>query len=142
SKVDDGRLPSGCLLRSVGESLGTPGLWDGSATFLVASVEANGAPAVHRFLDACLSVTSRRPRTLVALRDVAQLVLGDQLPSRDVLNGHLASHLHDVVVRAVANAWRTFNLGDAVALSVWARRHEATLQQHELPGADHNAALV
>jgi hypothetical protein len=93
--------------------------------FPLAGYELQTLPMPQRLLSACYhAALGDWPPRLVALRDVAQLVLREQPNLLDVLMMARAWRCEIVVARAVTNAWDTLELTDTPPIVTWARQFE------------------
>lgn len=71
---------------------------------------------------------------LLALRDVAQLALTDDVDPVSVARFVGPGRVTAVVARAVRLAWQRFDLADKTRLSVWASRYDAQVVAGRIPG--------
>jgi hypothetical protein len=73
---------------------------------------------------ACLEVAGASVPDLMVLRDVAELALFPAIDPERVRSTADAWGVASVVTHALVETWRTFELADRTALSVWAARDE------------------
>ena len=120
------------VMGSFGLTIKLDDLWARSSSYLLGDVVLHGLAREERFLNACFHATlGDHPPRLVAMRDVAQLVLGGHLDLH-LVRALAASWRSDVVVaRALQLAWQAFDLNAAASpLAAWALDYEANA--HEL----------
>jgi hypothetical protein len=111
-------------------------LWARSAPYRLGNVSVHGLAREERLLNACFhAALGDHPPRLVALRDVAQLLIGDQLDLH-LVRALAASWRSEVVLaRAVQLTWSSFALDRAASpLAAWALDY--------VPGARDQRALV
>jgi hypothetical protein len=108
-------------------------VFERTTTFDLGGRLLKALPAEERFVHICVhaALGSRKPR-LVPVRDVAQLVLNDELDLPLVHRLALGLGLEAVVARAVRLAWTTFALADITALSRWASTFVPTPEEQRL----------
>ncbi|MGH9268754.1 MAG: nucleotidyltransferase family protein [Acidimicrobiales bacterium] len=108
-----------------GAAIASDDLFATSAPFRAGGRELVALGPEERFLHACFhaALGAGTPR-LLAQRDVVQILLGSGVDATRAR--HLAQRwgASAVVARAVARAWATFDLADAVPLSVWAAGYD------------------
>jgi hypothetical protein len=93
--------------------------------FPLAGYELSPLPMPQRLLSSCYhAVLGDWPPRLIALRDVAQLVLREEPNLLDVLMMARAWRCEVVVARAVTTAWDTLGLTDTPAIVTWAGGYE------------------
>lgn len=99
-------------------------VWSGQQCFYLGDRELPALTAEMRFLHACFHATlgNLRPR-LVPLRDIAQLSLGGQLDTTEVVATATRWGAGVIVSQAVSHAWDVLGLADVTALSAWAQRY-------------------
>lgn len=73
---------------------------------------------------ACIELATAPQPDLVVARDVAELALFPAIDANRVRQASDLWGVSDVVTHALAETWRTFELADRTALSVWAARDE------------------
>lgn len=73
---------------------------------------------------ACIEAETAPHPDLVVIRDVAELALFPAIDANRVRQVSEHWGVTDVVTHALAETWRTFELADRTALSVWAARDE------------------
>jgi hypothetical protein len=107
-----------------------PDLFATATPFTLAGATLLALGAEERFLHACFhAALGDRPPRLVAVRDVAQILLHTPLTEARVLELAERWRAEPVLSQAVSFAWDTFELPDAVPLSVWARRYRPNRSQ-------------
>lgn len=108
-----------------GLAVQTADLFATATPFTVAGHTVRALGPELRFLQACYNAAlgDVSPR-LVALRDVAQLLLDHQLDRDRVLELAMAWEGQAVVARAVQLTWERFGIADRVPLSEWAHRYQ------------------
>ncbi|MGH8824596.1 MAG: nucleotidyltransferase family protein [Jiangellaceae bacterium] len=91
-------------------------------------------PAEAQLVYACAQATpAPGAERLLALRDVAQLALSDDLDPASVARFVGPGRAMAVVAGAVRLAWQRFDLADKTRLSVWAARYDAVPVSGRLP---------
>jgi hypothetical protein len=105
-------------------------LFEGASPFMLADRKLEGLGTEERFVQSCFDVGLRRPAGLAEMRDLAQVVLRDEVDVERALQLARLWQAPAVVARAVNLTWSTLDLADAVPLSAWAShyrpdRHEA-----------------
>jgi Uncharacterised nucleotidyltransferase len=111
-----------------GLAVETDSLFESSTQFFLGGQELEGLDPEARFLDACFhAALGRRAPRLVALRDVAQMILCSPLDVAQVRERCRAWRCGIVVQRAVGLAWDAFELDDTPEVVQWARGHECSL---------------
>ena len=105
-------------------------LFSGAETFEVGSRRLPALAPEERFVHACFHAVlgSSTPR-LLALRDVAQLIVHRVLDTQRVATIAGAWQCEIVVASAVNSAWRTFQLTDDGRLPQWAARFQPRRDQ-------------
>jgi hypothetical protein len=98
-------------------------LFEGAAPFMLADRKLEGLAAEERFVHSCFDVGLGRPAKLAEMRDLAQLVLSDELDVEHALALARRWQAPAVVARAVNLTWSTLDLADAVPLSAWANHY-------------------
>jgi hypothetical protein len=85
-----------------------------------------------------------RPARLDSLRDVAQLLLQspDVIETERILDMARRCRATVLVARAVTTTWRRLQLADAVPLSAWASRHEASQEDLRWLAAYHRSSAT
>lgn len=101
-------------------------LFDTPTPFLLGGRRLLGLGADARFVHACIHVALTPRQRLSAVRDVAQLVLGDGFRLDDALALAEAWQARIVVARAIGHAVATFALDNASPAATWAARYEPT----------------
>ena len=110
-----------------GLAVDTNTLFEASAEFLLGGQKQHGLDPEARFLDSCFhAALGREQPRLVALRDVAQMILCSQLAADRVRERCRAWRCGIVVQRAVALAWDAFALDSTPEVVRWARRQECS----------------
>jgi dTDP-4-amino-4,6-dideoxygalactose transaminase len=110
-------------------------LWRDLSVFELAGVPVRALSPEARLISACLRAPTGSTHRLIGLRDVVQLVLGDQVDAEHVHRRARRWGVRGIVASAVAGAWRTFSLADAVTLSTWARRYRSSAAEASLVDA-------
>lgn len=101
-----------------------PDLFETASPFVVGGETLLALGPEERFLHACFhAALGDIPPRLVAVRDVAQILLHTPLSQERVLEQCRRWRAEPVVARAVLLAWETLRIADVVALSVWAARY-------------------
>lgn len=101
-----------------------PDLFGTASPFSVGGRTVLALGPEERFLHACFhAALGDIPPRLVALRDVAQILLHTPLSEERVREQCRRWRAEPVVARAVSLAWETLRIADVVALSVWAGRY-------------------
>ena len=124
-----------------GLSVDTDALFENSTRFVLGGQELYALDPEARFLDSCFhAALGREQPRLVALRDVAQMVLCSSLDADRVRERCRAWRCGIVVQRAVGLAWDAFALVDTPEVVRWARSHECSLFErralHAYVGSD------
>ncbi len=107
----------------LGSTVDLDGLFESSSPFMLADRKLEGLATEERFVHSCFDVGLGRPAGLVEMRDLAQLVLGDELDVDRALELARRWQAPAVVARAVNLTWSTLDLADAVPLSAWASHY-------------------
>lgn len=101
-----------------------PDLFASASPFSLGGESVLALGPEERFLHACFhAALGDIPPRLVALRDVAQILLHTPLSVPDVQERCRRWRAEPVVARAVSLAWQSLRIADVVALSVWASRY-------------------
>lgn len=101
-----------------------PDLFETASPFTVGGETVFALGPEERFLHACFhAALGDIPPRLVALRDVAEILLHTSLSEERVRERCRKWRAEPVVARAVSLAWKTLRIADVVALSVWAGRY-------------------
>jgi hypothetical protein len=105
-------------------------LWARASTFRVGGVDLCALGREERFLHTCFHASlGDNPPRLLALRDVAQLLLGGRLDLHLVRALAASWQADAVLARAVQLTWQTFGLDVAVsALATWAAAYRVDNQ--------------
>jgi Uncharacterised nucleotidyltransferase len=112
----------------------------GDAKRQATRVEVDGHPVPALPAEAQLVYTCAQAASasvtggLLALRDVAQLALTDDVDPVGVARFVGPGRATAVVARAVRLAWQGFDLADKTRLSVWASRYDAEVVAGRIPG--------
>lgn len=107
-----------------GLTVDLPDLFSTCSPFSVGGETVLALGPEERFLHACFhAALGDIPPRLVALRDVAQILLHTPLSVEKVHEHARRWRAEPVVARAVTLAWQTLGIADMVALSVWAARY-------------------
>ncbi len=110
-----------------GLAVDTDALFESSTEFLLGGQEQHGLDPEARFLDSCFhAALGRKQPRLVALRDVAQMILCSPLDADRVRERCRAWRCGVVVQRAVGLAWDAFALDSTPEVVRWARRQECS----------------
>jgi hypothetical protein len=116
-------------------------LWSSSSTFEVGGRPLQALSPPHRFLHACYhAALGDWPLRLGSLRDVAQLLPGDEHAEHDVIDRSSSWGIQAVVAAAVDDTTRLLGLPVTGPLRTWAReyvpsrREEAWLALHTHEG--------
>ena len=117
-RVRDEALPSG-----VGGRVRLADVEGAPVPVTVDGTDLPGLPLDATFVAACARAAGGAPG-LLALRDVAQCALDEQLDPALVWDRAAAWRCTAVVAWAVGQAWETFDLADKTELSVWAARYD------------------
>jgi hypothetical protein len=111
-----------------GLAVDTDALFENSTRFVLGGQELYGLDPEARFLDSCFhAALGRKEPRLVALRDVAQMILCSSLDADRVRERCRAWRCGIVVQRAVGLAWGAFALLDTPEVVRWAHSHECSL---------------
>lgn len=107
-----------------GLSIRTDDLFTDATPFTVAGHTVQGLGRDLRFLHACYNAAlgDTHPR-LLALRDIAEMVLHDAVDTEAALSLAAAWEGRVVVARAVQLTWERLRIADRVPLSEWAGRY-------------------
>lgn len=96
-------------------------LFASSAPFVLAGCRLSALDAEDRFLHACYHAVLGAAPPLLALRDIAQMLLTTELDLGEVRQRCSAWRAEAVLARAVALAWETLGLSEPLPLVAWAR---------------------
>jgi hypothetical protein len=98
---------------------------DASATITLGGHRLTALPAEEQLV--CVAVEAvgdRGERRTALLRDVAELTLSPEIDAAGVRRLAEGWDIADVVVTALREAWRAFDLADKTVLTVWAERYD------------------
>jgi hypothetical protein len=128
-----------------GLAVDTEALFDRATPFALGGETLDGLDPEARFLDACFhAALKEKQQRLVAVRDVAQMVLCAELATARVQELCHAWRCGVLVRRAIALAWNGFAIDAAPDIVVWARAYEPTKLEwqalHSYVGADRSYA--
>jgi Uncharacterised nucleotidyltransferase len=121
------RTNGGRSLRSAGDPTST--LFAHHDTFELNGVRLTALGAEERLITTCVRAgKGGPPRRLLALRDLVQIILGDQFSLRAL--DHLAAtwKLEAVVAETVSLAWQAFDIPDVVPISSWSSSYRPVRQ--------------
>lgn len=100
-------------------------LWGRAATFRIGGRNLSALAPELRLLHACYhAVLGDHPPRLVPQRDIAQMLLTDQVEVDTVRRLAAAWQGEAVVAQAIRATWDSFQIADVVALSAWAQRYQ------------------
>ena len=110
-----------------GLAVDTGTLFESSTTFHLGGQELRGLDPESRFLDSCFhAALGRKQPRLVALRDVAEMILCAPLDAERVRARCRAWRCGVVVQRAIGLAWDAFALDSTPEVVRWARSEESS----------------
>ena len=110
-----------------GELLALAELWAESDFYEVEGTRVDALAVEARLLHAAYHATlGNRPPLLVPLRDVAQILLTQDVSWARLQQMMTASTGEPVVATAVATAWRELAIADVLAVSSWAAGYQAS----------------
>lgn len=108
-----------------GDSIESTDLFASRIWFAVDDTKCSALGTEARLLAACLRARlDQAPPHLLALRDVVQLVLRDDLSLRKVERLAVAWRVEAVVADAVRRAWDALAVSDVVPISAWSRAYQ------------------
>ena len=111
-----------------GLAVDTGALFKSSTTFRLGGQELHALDLEAQFLDACFhAALGRKQPRLVALRDVAQMILSARLDVDRLRERCRAWRCAVVVQRAVGLTWDAFALDSTPEVVRWARSHESSV---------------
>lgn len=100
------------------------GLFLGQRCFSIGGKNLSALEDEARFVAACMHARlDSTPHHLLALRDVVQLVLSDNLSLAKVERLAATWRVEPVLADAVRRAWTIFDVPDVVPISVWTRSY-------------------
>lgn len=137
-------------LEPLGLGIRLDDLWAAGTLFTVAGRRFMALGPAQRLVHACYhAALDGKGSPLLPLRDVAEMTLKAEAAPTDVLRLAARWDGTAVVAAAVNRAWQTFQLGDVVHLSSWAKSYRPTpaeqraLRTHTAAGRRHaHKALV
>ena len=108
-----------------GDAIEPTDLFASRIRFAIGGTTCSALGTEARLLAACLRARlDQAPPHLLALRDVVQLVLRDDLSLRKVERLAVAWRVEAVVADAVRRAWDAFPVSDVVPISAWSRAYQ------------------
>jgi Uncharacterised nucleotidyltransferase len=142
----DRRFGKGCTLNSpdgyeldlhrtfvtgpFGLTINLDDLWQLPAPFVLGGQHLMALSRELRLLHACYhAALGDRPPRIAPLRDIARLVLHDDLDEQVVRELAYSWRGDLVVAHAIRSTWETFALADDTALTAWARRYRPDPRQ-------------
>lgn len=98
---------------------------DGSATITLGGHRLSALPPEEQLVCVAIeAIGDRGDRRIALLRDVAELTLSPDIDAARVRRLAEGWNVADVVVTALRETWRAFDLADKTVLSVWSQRYD------------------